>query len=131
MAGWDAETLVRQLSQLGRDLDAEIKVLAELEDLSVEEEGLYRQLKEEHEDRVAEEFLRAEGNLDTRKSIARLKAVPARLIAEDQWKAWQKVRRKVLVQNASLNAIRERIGIGRSLLARERTLAGLAGIGET
>lgn len=126
---WDAETLVRQLGQLGRDLDAEVVVLGDLDLAAVEAEGEFRRLDEETGDRFAQEFLDAPGTVDARKNIARLKAVPARLEAQDAWLEWSRAKAKVRTQQASLNAIHKRIDVGRSLLSRERALLSLANSG--
>lgn len=131
MSSWEAETLVRQLSALGRDLDSEVGVLGELDMTSVEAEGEFRRLDEEHGDTFAQEFLHAEGTVDTRKNIARLKAVPARLIAQDAWLDWNRAKSKLRTQQASIAAMHRRIEIGRSMLSREKTLLSISGTGET
>lgn len=127
---FEAEVLVQQLAALGRDLQLEVQLLGELDEAAVDAEGVYRRLDEEHQDRVAEEFLRLEGAVEHRKMAARLKAVPARLVAEDAWLAWNRARARLRTQQASLQALHRRVEIGRSLLSREKTMITLAGMGE-
>jgi hypothetical protein len=129
MSSWEAETLVRQLSQLGRDLDTEVGVLGELDMISVEAEGEFRRLDEEHGDRFAQEFLHAEGTVDAKKNIARIKAIPARLIAQDAWLEWSRAKSRLRTQQASIQAMHRRIEVGRSLLSREKALIGLGNSG--
>lgn len=131
MSGFNAEVLAQQLSALGRDLDREVQLLGVLDERAVEAEGEYRRLDEEHGDRVAEEFLNAEGAVETRKMIARLKAKPARLIAEDAWLDWNRAKAKLRTQQASIQALHRRVEIGRSMLSREKALISLSGVGET
>lgn len=130
-SSFDAEVLVRQLSQLGRDLQDEVARLGELEDAAVTAEGDYRRLDEEHEDAVASAFLAAEGAAETRRNTARLKGVPSRLIAQDAWLDWKRAGARVHTQQANLQALHRRCEIGRSLLSREKSLLSLSGIGET
>jgi hypothetical protein len=129
VTSFDAEVLAQQLAQLGRDLQQEVRYLGELDEATVEAEGFYRRLDEEHQDRVAQEFLNGDGTVDSRKMQARLKAVPARLVADDAWLEWNRTRAKLRTQQASLNALNRRIDIGRSLLARERSLLSLSSSG--
>jgi hypothetical protein len=126
---WEAETLARQLGQLGRDLDTEVGVLGRLEEEAVEAEGQYRRLDEEHSDRVAQEFLQCSGAVEVRKMQARLKAVPARLLAEEAWLEWSRCKARLRVQQASIAALGRRIDIGRSLLSREKVQLGLLASG--
>lgn len=130
MSSWDAEVLTRQLAQLGRDLDDEVRHLGELDMRCVEAEGEFRRLDDEHGDRVAQEFLNAEGAVETRKMIARLKAVPARLDAGEAWLEWNKYRAQLRTQQASIQALHRRVEIGRSMLSREKALISLTGTGE-
>lgn len=130
MSSWDAEVLARQLAQLGRDLDDEVRHLGELDMRCVEAEGEFRRLDDEHGDRVAQEFLNAEGAVETRKMIARLKAVPARLDAGEAWLEWNKYRAQLRTQQASIQALHRRVEIGRSMLSREKALISLTGTGE-
>lgn len=128
---WDAELLVRQLSQLGRDLDTEVTILGQLDQEAVEAESEFRRLDEEYNDRIAEEYLHLDGTVETRKMQARLKAKPARLIAEEAWLIWNLAKAKLRTQQASIQALHRRVEIGRSMLARERALMSIAGMGET
>lgn len=131
MSAYNAELLTQQLSQLGRDLDTEVHRLGVLDETAVEAEGEFRRLDEEHGDRVAQEFLNAEGAVETRKMIARLKAVPARLTAQEAWLEWSRAKAKLRTQQASIQALHRRVEIGRSMLSREKALISLAGVGET
>lgn len=128
---WDAELLVRQLSQLGRDLDAEVTILGQLDEHAVEAESEFRRLDEEYNDRFAEEFLNLEGPVEQRKMQARLKAKPARLISEEAWLIWNLSKAKLRTQQASIQALHRRVEIGRSMLSREKALISIAGTGET
>jgi hypothetical protein len=128
---YGAEVLTQQLAQLGRDLDTEVRFLGQLDETAVEAEGEFRRLDEEHGDRIAEEFLKADGAVETRKMTARLKAVPARLIAQDAWLEWNRAKAKLRTQQASIQALHRRVEIGRSMLSREKALISLAGVGET
>jgi hypothetical protein len=127
---FDANALVNQLSQLGRDLDTYVGELGRLEHEKVNFEAEYRRLLEEHEDALAEAFLAAAGQpVETRKCIARLKCVPSRLIRDDAKKDWQHSEARVRTQFASISALHRRIEIGRSMLSREKTLMSISEIG--
>lgn len=122
---WDAQLLVDQLSALGRDLDREVKILGQLDEEAVNAEGKFRTLDADHGDRVASEFLKADGAVETRKMHARLKAVPARLLADDAWLEWNHAKARLRTQQASIQALHRRVEIGRSMLSREKALIGL------
>ena len=128
MSDWDAETLVRQLSDLGLALDEAVGHLGMLDEAAVEAEGEYRRLSEEHEDRVAQEFIKGDGSVELRKMQARLKAIPARLLAEEAWLEWNRAKAKLRTQQASIHAVHRRIEIGRSMLSREKALMSLSGM---
>ena len=128
MSAWDAETLVRQLSDLGLALDEAVGHLGVLDEAAVEAEGEYRRLSEEHEDRVAQEFIKGDGSVELRKMQARLKAIPARLLAEEAWLEWNRAKAKLRTQQASIQAVHRRIEIGRSMLSREKALMSLSGM---
>jgi len=128
---WDAQLLVDQLASLGRDLDREVRILGMLDEQAVDAEGNFRRLDEEHGDRVASEFLKADGAVEARKMHARLKAVPARLLAEEAWLEWNHAKARLRTQQASIQALHRRVEIGRSMLSREKALLGLAGLGES
>ena len=126
MSSFDAALLAEQLAQLGRDLSDEVAELGRLEEACVDAEAAYRELQEKHEDILASCFLRSGGsNADARKADARLAAADSRMAAEVAWKAWNLLRAKVRVQQASLSALHRRIEIGRSLLSREKALISL------
>lgn len=125
MPGFEANILVENLGQLGRDLDSYVATLGELDERAVDLEGTYRFLDEEYNDRFAEEFLNLQGSVEQRKMQARLKAKPARLIAGDAWLEWNKARAKLRTHQASISALHRRIEIGRSMLSREKTLMEL------
>jgi hypothetical protein len=123
---YDAALLAQQLGDLGRDLQAEVARLGELEEACVDAEASYRMLQEKHEDILASCFLRSGGsNADARKADARLAAADSRVAAEVAWKAWNHLRAQVRVQQASLQALHRRIEVGRSLLSREKALISL------
>ncbi len=129
MSGYEAETLARQLAQLGRDLDTEVTVLADLEHEAVTAEGDYRRLADLHEDAVARAFLTAPGSVDARRAQARLDCTASREASGAAWKRWQDAKADVRMQGKNLDALRERIGIGRSLLSREKALLSLSSSG--
>lgn len=130
MTYYDAETLARQLAQLGRDLDDEVKVLGVLEEAAADAEGFFRKLESAYDDCLDQAFLDANGNVDSRKAQARLACAVERAAKQEASTEWNKARGKVFTQNANLTAIRVRIDIGRSLLSREKSLMALAGTGE-
>lgn len=130
MGSYDAETLARQLAQLGLDLDREVEILRDLEHDAVSAEWRYRKLLDVHKDDLARKFMNAEGSVDKRNNIARLECIASREIAEEAWKQWQDGRADVWTQKENLSALHERISIGRSLLSREKALMSLAGTGE-
>lgn len=122
---YNANALVSNLSALGLSLEEYVTVLGDLEFQKVEAEAEYRRLLEEHEDRLAEQFLAADGSVENRKNTARLKCVPSRLMRDDAKKDWQHWEAKVRTQFASISALHRRIEIGRSMLSREKTLMEL------
>jgi len=130
VGAYGAELLAQQLGQLGRDLESEVQYLGQLDEAAVDAEGEYRRLDEEHGDRIATEFLNADGAVEARKMKARLKAVPARLVAEDAYLEWGRAKAKLRTQQANIQALHRRIEVGRSLLSREKALISLAGVGE-
>lgn len=128
MGGFDGDLLATQLAQLGRDLDREVSILGVLDEAAVDAEAEYRRLDGEHGDRVAQEFLNADGTVDAKKMIARLKAVPARLTAEDAWLEWSRAKARLRTQQASIQALHRRVEIGRSMLSREKALMSISGM---
>lgn len=129
---YEAETLARQLGQLGRDLEHEVARLGELEELSADAEGEYRSLAEEYDDALARAFLDGTGSVDARKAQARLNCAVERLEMQAANLAWNKIRGRVRTQNANLQALHKRVEIGRSMLSREKALMSISGnLGET
>jgi hypothetical protein len=130
VSSFDAELLARQLSQLGRDLQDEIKFLGSLEEATADSEGFYHSLREKHEDCLARAYLDAQGSVDTRKAEARLACIPSRQEMETAALDWNRMKGRLNTQRANLQALHRRVEIGRSLLSREKSLIALAGIGE-
>lgn len=119
---FDAETLLRQLSELGRLLDKEVDRLGELDMLATGLGCEYQRLREEHEDQLASAFLgMTDGGVEAKKMAARLKCVPARLIAQKANRDWEEARSRLRTQQAAVRALVARIEIGRSLLSHEKT----------
>ena len=118
---FDPDVLLHQLSELGRQLDQEVNKLGELDMISVGYGCEYQRLREEHEDAVAEVFLRLAGGVEARKLEARLKCVPSRLVAQDAHLMWEKSKSRVRTQQEAIRALHKRIEIGRSLLSTEKT----------
>lgn len=131
MSAYDADTLVRQLAQLGRDLDDEVKVLGELEESAVDAEGEYRSRESAFDDELDKCFLEASGgSVEVRKTQARVVTTSWRLDSQEAYLEWQRAKGRLRTQNANLQALRTRIDIGRSLLSREKALLSLGGVGE-
>jgi hypothetical protein len=120
---FDAETLLRQLSELGRQLDEQVNKLGELDLLATGLGCEYQRLREEHEDQFAATFLEPTtvGGVEAKKMTARLKCVPARLIAQEANKDWEEAKSRLRTQQAAVRALGARIEIGRSLLSHEKT----------
>jgi hypothetical protein len=119
---FSAEVLLQQLSELGRQLDAEVDKLGDLDMIATGLGCEYQRLREEHEDVVAEAFLGlAQGSIEAKKMAARLKCVPSRLLAQDANLEWEKGKSRVRTQQAAIKALHTRIEIGRSLLSTEKT----------
>jgi hypothetical protein len=132
MSSFDAETLARQLAQLGRDLQDEVAALADFEEQAVNAEGKYRTYDALYEDALASCLLRSgQGNSEARKAEARLQCIDPRLVMQQAYTEWGHAKAAVRSQQANLTALHKRIEIGRSLLSREKALIGLGGIGET
>lgn len=122
----DASLLATQLGQLGRDLDGATTVLAELEDRAVFLEGRHARLKELHEDAVARSFLnQMAGSVEVRKAQARLNCIQSRNEMLDALDEANTAKSMVRMQGKSIDAIKVRIDIGRSLLSREKSLMSL------
>lgn len=123
---FDAETLVRQLGELGRQLDAEVEKMGELDLLSVGLGCEYQRLREEHEDAVAKSFLTVStGGVEAKKMEARLKCVPSRLIAQEANRDWEQAKSRLRTQQAAIKALSSRVEIGRSLLSHQKMLMDL------
>ena len=124
---YDAEVLVQQLAQLGRDLDTEVKHLALLEHACVDAESTYRHSVNNYQKALDESYLSVKGTVEDRKAQSRLKAEVPQLDLEDAWREWQITRADVRIQQASISALHRRVEIGRSMLSREKALISLAG----
>ena len=118
---FDANTLLAQLAELGRQLDKEVDELGRLDLIATGHGCEYNRLREETEDCFAEAFLNSEGGVEARKMSARLKSVPARLTAQDESKEWEFAKSRVRTQQEAIRALHRRIEIGRSLLSTEKT----------
>ena len=79
---YSADILLEQLAALGRQLDVEVAKLGELDMISTGLGCEYNRLREEHEDNLADAFLGIAGGVEARKTAARLKCVPSRLLAQ-------------------------------------------------
>ena len=118
---FDANTLLSQLAALGRELDEQVDELGRLDLIATGNGCEYSRLREDTEDVFAEAFLNAEGGVEARKMSARLKSVPARLLAQDANKEWEFSKSRVRTQQEMIRALHRRIEIGRSLLSTEKT----------
>lgn len=119
---FDADTLARQLAQLGRDLQDEVAVLAELELAAVTAEGAWWAAKDGLEQALDEEFLHSEGGVEARRASARTFCF---LDRDDMRRTGARLalaKAKLRNQEASIRALNKRIDIGRSLLSREKAL---------
>jgi len=126
----DLNLLASQLSALARDLQAEVDLLGELEEVAVDADAESRRLAEEYEDAYSRAYIGAEGAVELRKNIARLGVIGERVTAQEAKHVADKARSRVRTQRESLNVLHKRVDVGRSLLARERALVSLAGMGE-
>lgn len=123
--GLDMNLLSRQLSQLGRDLEAEMILLRENDEAATEAEGIYCKLEAIYKDDLARSFLNGNGSVDARNAQARLDNIGSRQRMEDAKLEWERKRGIVRYRQASIKALTTRIDIGRSLLSREKSLAAL------
>jgi hypothetical protein len=94
-------SVVLQLAQLGRDLDAKQDEIRRLDDAAVRARSRY-------EVTFARNFLKAEGNLDVRKYTAVLETAELKLDAEIADQILRAARE-------SIKVLRDRLDIGRSL----------------
>lgn len=122
---FDAEVLLAQLAELGRQLDQETEKLGELDALATGHGCAYQRRREEYEDDLAEAFLSAQGSVEVRKNEARVKCLPSRILVQDAADDWEKAKGRVRTQQAAIKALTVRIDIGRSLLSHEKALIGL------
>lgn len=122
---FDANVLLKQLSDLGRQLDAEVEKLADLDFHATGKGCDYQRLREEHEDALASAFLEVPGGVEVRKASARLKSVPSRLVAQDASKDWEEAKSRLRTQQAAIKALTTRIEIGRSMLSHEKSMLAL------
>lgn len=113
MSATEGDRIIRQLGQLGRDLDTEIGRLAEYEAMAVEAEGEFRRA-------YAEAFKDATGTLEDRKQ-------QAILATAKEWREWGLAAAVVRRQRESIKALHARVDIGRTMASREKALAALAG----
>jgi len=119
---FDAETLLRQLAELGRQLDQQVDRLGELDMLATGLGCEWNRLREEHEDNLADAFVNGpDGGVEARKMMARLKCRPSRLIAQEASLEHEQAKSRLRTQQAVVKAISTRIEIGRSLLSTEKT----------
>jgi hypothetical protein len=117
---YSADILLEQLAALGRQLDVEVAKLGELDMISTGLGCEYNRLREEHEDNLADAFLGIAGGVEARKTAARLKCVPSRLLAQDANREWEESKSRLRTQQAAIRALTTRIEIGRSLLSTEK-----------
>jgi len=127
---FDADTLARQLAQLGRDLQDEVKYLGELEEAAVDAEGKYRSKETSLEWAQDKAFLDFDGSVEVRKAQSRQTTLSYQMEAREAYLEWGRAKGRVRTQNANLQALHKRVEIGRSLLSREKALLSLSGIGE-
>lgn len=130
MNAFDADTLARQLAQLGRDLQDEVKYLGELEEAAVDAEGKYRSKETSLEWAQDKAFLDFDGSVEVRKAQSRQTTLSYQMEAREAYLEWGRAKGRVRTQNANLQALHKRVEIGRSLLSREKALLSLSGIGE-
>lgn len=105
-------TVLDQLQSISRDLDNAIKDLSRLEQEAAMAESAYRVAK-------AQAFLVATGAVQTREHQAVLET-QRQLIERDKTAAL------VRVQREYIRALHARIDVGRTIVATERTLAGVS-----
>lgn len=118
---FDPEVLLQQLANLGQELDAAVDELGTLDMLATGHGCRFNELREEHEDNIANAFLDADGSVEVRKNTARIKCVPSRLFAQDQQREWEEAKSRVRTQQEAIRALHRRVEIGRSLLSTEKT----------
>ena len=125
MSSVDMNLLARQLSQLGRDLEGEMILLREADEAATEAEGAFCRLEALHKDDLARSFLAYQGSVDAKNAHSRLENIGSRQRVEEAKLDWERKKGFVRFRQASVRALNSRIDIGRSLLSREKVLAGL------
>lgn len=105
-------TILDQLQNISRDLDNAIRDLSRLEQQAAEAESAYRVAK-------AQAFLKATGAVQTREHEAVLDT-QRQLVERDKSAAL------VRVQREYIRSLHARIDVGRTIVATERTLAGVS-----
>jgi hypothetical protein len=105
-------TILDQLQNISRDLDAAIRDLSRLEQEAAKAESAYRVAK-------AQAYLKAPGAVQAREHQAVLDT-EIQLIERDKTAAL------VRVQREYIRALHARIDVGRTIVATERTLAGVS-----
>lgn len=104
-------TVLDQLQNISRDLDKAISELSDKEMAAAEAESTYRVAK-------AQAFMRSEGAVQAREHQAVL-LTATELVERDKTAAL------VRVQREYIRALHARIDVGRTIVATERTLAGV------
>lgn len=105
-------TVLDQLQTISRDLDAAIRDLSRLEQEAAEAESAYRVAK-------AKAYMQAGGAVQAREAQAVI-ATEIQLITRDKTAAL------VRIQREHIRALHARIDVGRTIVATERTLAGVS-----
>lgn len=125
---FDVNLLLRQLSQLGKQLDEAVEKLSELDLIATGLGCEYNRLREEYEDGLASVFLNSEGSVESRKATARLKCIPSRLMMQEAAKEHEEAKSKLRTQQQAVRALQSRIDVGRSLLSHEKSRMALDGL---
>lgn len=105
-------TVLDQLQNISRDLDAAIRDLSRLEQESADAESAYRVTK-------AKAFMRSAGSVQAREYQAVIDS-EIQLINRDKSAAL------VRIQREFIKSLHSRIDVGRTVIATERTLAGVS-----
>jgi len=105
-------TVLDQLQNISRDLDAAIRDLSRLEQEAATAESDYRVTK-------AKAFMRASGSVQAREYQAVIDS-EIQLINRDKSAAL------VRIQREHIRSLHARIDVGRTIVATERTLAGVS-----
>ena len=105
-------TILDHLQTISRDLDNAVTELSDLEMNAADAESAYRVAK-------AKAFMAAEGAVQAREHQAVI-ATQVQLIERDKTAAM------VRIQREAIRALHARIDVGRTIIATERTLAGVS-----